>query len=78
MTRIENSDILRALLSHGIYLFPNFFTPVDEKVDIPFDIFCSFGISKGINFDGHVFDAESTYGEANAGLEKIPPVPPHQ
>ena len=77
MTRIENSDILRALLSHGIDLFPDFFTPVDEKVDIPLDIFCSFGVSKGINFDGYVFNAESTNGEAYAGLEEILPVPPH-
>jgi hypothetical protein len=77
MTRIGNSDILRALLSHGMYLFPDFFTPVDEKVDIPLDIFYSFGISKGIDFDRHVFNAESTNGEAYAGLEKILPVPPH-
>ena len=78
MTRIENSDILGALLSHGIYLFPDFFTPVDEKVDIPFDIFCSFGVSKRINFDGHVFNAESTNGGAYAGLEEVLSVPPHQ
>lgn len=77
MTRIEKLDILRALLSHGIYLIPNFFTPIDEKVHISLDIFCSFGVSKGINFDGHVFKTEPTYGEAYAGLEKISPVPPH-
>ena len=74
---MENLDILRALLSHGIYLFPDFLTPVDEKVDIPLDIFCSFGVPKGINFDGHVFNAKSTYGDAYAGLEEILPVPPH-
>lgn len=75
--RIGNSDILRALLSHAKYLLPDFFTPVDEKVDIPLDIFCTFGVSKGINFDRHVFNAESTNGEAYAGLEEILPVPPH-
>lgn len=78
MTLIEDSNILRALLSHRMYLFPNFFTPVDEKVDIPLDIFCSFGVSKGINFNRHIFNAESTNGEAYAGLEEILPVPPHQ
>lgn len=78
MATQNNKSILGALLAYRIYLFPNFSTPVDQEVYIALDVLWAFGVSKGVNLDGHVIEAQPTDGNADAGLEKALPVPCHQ
>jgi hypothetical protein len=49
-------------------LLPDFSTPIDKEVNVALNILRSFGVSKGVNFDGYVVKAQSTYGSADAGL----------
>lgn len=65
-------------MAHRIYLLPNLSTPVDKELYIALDILWAFGVSKWINLDGHVLEAQATNGGAHAGLEKGLPVPSHQ
>jgi hypothetical protein len=59
-------------------LLPDFSTPVDKEFNVALNILRSFGVSKGVNFDGYVVKAKSTYGSADAGLQETLPIPTHQ
>jgi hypothetical protein len=73
-----DENILGALLTHRIYLFPNLSTPVDKEIYVALDVFRAFGISKGVDLDGHVIEAQPTDRHADAGFKKTLPVPCHQ
>ena len=74
----NEGNILGALLTRRVYLLPDFSTPVDKEVYIALDILWTFGVSKGVDLDGHVIEAQPTDRDTDAGLEKTLPIPCHQ